>query len=70
MLFRTWLKEKDMSSLASGLKKANIDAKLLVSDRVVGCNSDSTFEPSQALAPTLTLTLSGNRFSRCCVQWL
>ena len=33
MLFRTWLKEKDMSSLASGLKKANIDAKLLVSDR-------------------------------------
>ena len=33
VLFRTWLKEKDMSSLASGLKKANIDAKLLVSDR-------------------------------------
>ena len=41
MLFRTWLKEKDMSSLASGLKKANIDAKLLVSDREVDCNNDS-----------------------------
>ena len=31
VLFRTWLKEKDMSSLASGLKKANIETKLLVS---------------------------------------
>lgn len=29
VLFRTWLKEKDMPSLASGLKKANIDTKLL-----------------------------------------
>ncbi|KAI0233970.1 Basic leucine zipper and W2 domain-containing protein 1 [Lamellibrachia satsuma] len=29
VLFRTWLKEKDMSSLASGLKKANIETKLL-----------------------------------------
>ena len=31
VLFRTWIKEKDMPNLATGLKKANVETKLLVS---------------------------------------